>query len=100
MKVFKHTTVENVKAPTWDMIKDQIDEGLEKIAIDRRAAIELGVPTKDIDEYIAKCGETTFRKFENMSNIQMHGYLLAKIISEVDDPEMLKEILEGSEEDA
>lgn len=100
MKVFKHTTVENVEPLTWDMIKDRIDKGLEKIAVDRRVAIELGVPTEDIDEYIAKCSEITFRKFENMSDIQMCGYLLVKIISKFDDPEMLEELLGGSEEDA
>lgn len=93
MKIRKVTTIESEK-PTWDIIKDQLSEGLEKIAIDRRAAIELGVPTKEIDTYISTIGEATFRRFEKMSAPEMHAFLLGRIISEIDDPEELERFFE------
>lgn len=99
MKVCKHTTVERIDAPTWDIIKDQIEEGLEKIAIDRRAAIEIGVPKETIDEHISKCGEITFRKFERMSNLEMKLFLLAKIADAVDNPDILRELLDDESEE-
>ena len=99
MKIRKTTTIENIKEPTWDIIKDQLAEGLEKIAIDRRAAIELGVPVEEIDSYISTIGDTTFRRLEKMSAPEMHAYLLGKIIGEIDDPEELREFLEEMEGD-
>ena len=101
MKITKVTTIERDE-PTWDLIKEQLTEGLEKIAIDRRAAIEIGIPVKEIDEYISINGESIFRKIENMSSVQMKTFLLSKIIGEITDPEelvrFLEDVTEGDED--
>ena len=99
MKIKSFTTVEKIESPTWDYIKDQISQGLEKIAIDRRAAIEIGVPLETIDTFISSCGDITFRRFEKMSWIEMRTYLLGKLIEHVDDPELLEELLSEGDED-
>ena len=99
MKIRKMTTIEKIEKPTWDIVKDQLAEGLEKIAIDRRAAIEIGVPVEEIDSYISIVGDTTFKRFEKMSALEMHAYLLGKIIGEIDDPRELRELLEDVEGD-
>lgn len=99
MKLRKMTTIEKIEEPTWDIIKDQLAEGLEKIAIDRRAAIEIGVPVEEIDSYISIVGDTTFKRFEKMSALEMHAYLLGKVIGEIDDPDELREFIEEMEGD-
>lgn len=101
MKITKVTTIERDE-PTWDLIKEQLTEGLEKIAIDRRTAIEIGIPVKEVDEYISINGESIFRKLENMSSVQMKTFLLSKIIGEITDPEelekFLEDVMEGDED--
>ena len=57
-------------------IRPVMCEHLQMIAIDKRAAIECGIPEDEVDEYIITTAREMFDKFMPMTSQEMSDFML------------------------
>ena len=83
-----------------EKIRPAMREHLERVAIDKRAAIECGIPEEEVDEYIVTTSRKLFDRFMSMTSKEMSDFMMGEIIKRMlEDPEaVLRAMAEVDEE--
>lgn len=83
-----------------EQIRPAMREHLELVAIDKRSAIECGIPEEEVDEYIVTTSRKLFNRFMSMTTKEMSDFMMGEIIKRMlKDPEgVLRAMAELDEE--
>ena len=65
----------------WIDFMEMTNEIIEALAVNRKGAIDMGIPKEKIDEYIANESERQFAKVESMNTEEFITFMMGRIIS-------------------
>lgn len=82
----------------WINFMEMTNEIIEALAVNRKGAIDMGIPKEKIDEYIANEAERQFAKVESMNAEEFITFMMGRIISKGGVRDLAEMIREKEEE--
>ena len=82
----------------WSDFMEMINEIIEGLAVNRKGAIDMGIPKEKIDEYIANEAERQFAKVESMNAEEFIAFMTGRIISKGGARDLAEMMREAEEE--